>query len=65
MSGCLKKNNLPSRLKLIFDAMLKTFAANFHRGQYETVADEVSRITDTFARFETVNKNIIINCTLL
>ena len=41
-----------SRLKFVLDAMLVPFAFHFHRGQHETIAHKMSRITDPFGCFE-------------
>lgn len=48
-----------SRLKFIFNTVLKTFAFDFHWRQYQTISNEMSRISDAFGRFETA---IFVDC---
>lgn len=51
---CLEQITYLSRLKLVFHAMLETLPFDFHRGEHQTVTDEVGRIADTFGRLKAI-----------
>lgn len=54
---CLCKYIYLSRLKFIFDAMLKAFPLDFHRGQHQAISYEMGRVSDAFGCFETIRGN--------
>jgi hypothetical protein len=47
MCGGGKKLNYLSRLEFVFDTVLKAFAFNFHRREYEAISNEMCSVPDS------------------
>lgn len=47
---------IPSRLELVFDAVLESLPPDLHGSQYQAVTDEVRRVADTLAGLETAHE---------